>query len=119
LLIKNGADVNALDKRRWTPLHHAVRAGRPAMVRLLIESGADMERRDRRGCTPLLMAARVGHLQEVRVLVEAGANLDVVDDEKNTVEDLARSVGRPEIGVFIDEYRRTLALRQKKVAATF
>lgn len=59
LLLERGADVNARDFARWTPLHKAVQAPRPVAVefcRLLLENGADVNAGDSGGETPLRKA---------------------------------------------------------------
>ena len=52
-LIRNGADLNAPDRDRLTPLHWAAALGRPEAVRALIQAGADVNARDQGGGTPL------------------------------------------------------------------
>jgi hypothetical protein len=52
LLIERGADLNAVTREGWTPLHVAYKSGQPAMVSLLIEAGADTLRRDENGRAP-------------------------------------------------------------------
>ena len=53
ILLKNGANVNARAVHDYTPLHHAVQKGNPAMVKLMIYHGAKLELTDDRGETPL------------------------------------------------------------------
>ncbi|XP_054723166.1 protein phosphatase 1 regulatory subunit 16A-like [Uloborus diversus] len=42
LLLDQGADVNAADSERWTPLHAAATCGHLHLVRHLVERGADL-----------------------------------------------------------------------------
>ena len=52
--IEKGADVNAADELKWTPLHHAAYwGGSIACMKLLIEHGADLDLKDVFGHTPL------------------------------------------------------------------
>lgn len=39
-LIKNGADINVLDKSGWPPMHTAIRAGKTECAAILIKEGA-------------------------------------------------------------------------------
>jgi ankyrin repeat protein len=81
LLLNAGADVNASNNRRRTPLHNAVRAGRPDIALLLLENGADINVRDHHGNTALKFAAGLFYNMEmVRLLINAGA--DIKDLEK-------------------------------------
>jgi len=48
-----GADVNAKDSVRWTPLHHAAFEGYKEVAELLIAKGADVNAKGYRGTTPL------------------------------------------------------------------
>ena len=41
-LVGSGADVNAKDKKLYTPLHSAAAGGQPHAVKLLLELGADV-----------------------------------------------------------------------------
>jgi ankyrin repeat protein len=56
LLIKAGADPNAVDMDGVTPLHRAVRTRCAAAVAALLDGGADAGRRNKGGSTPLRLA---------------------------------------------------------------
>lgn len=76
LLIKHGADVNALGANGWRPVHAASTNGHLKTLHLLIGSGADIHARHE-DWTALYLAAGKGHLEVVRVLLESGADPDV------------------------------------------
>ena len=53
-----GADINAIDSRKQTPLHTAAREGEILIVQLLCEKGANLYLKDHEGNYPLDLAAR-------------------------------------------------------------
>jgi uncharacterized protein len=55
-LIEAGADLDAQNIGKMTPLHQAAIEGRYEIVKLLVESGADVNIRNIRGKTPLWAA---------------------------------------------------------------
>ena len=52
-----GADVNARENNKWTPLHYAAYYGHKAAVELLIAKGADVNAKNNYGNTPLDLAS--------------------------------------------------------------
>ena len=42
LAIEEGADINAFDSEKWTPLHYALESGYDEITALLIDRGADI-----------------------------------------------------------------------------
>ncbi len=56
LLIRRGADVNAVDRARSTPLHAAAFLGHEKTVHVLVQNGADLNAANARGETPLGVA---------------------------------------------------------------
>lgn len=52
LLLKNGADVNAVNKYGQSPLHYACVFGHQNIKQLLINKGADINAKDENGYTP-------------------------------------------------------------------
>ncbi len=70
-----GRTVERSGEGGWTPLHLAVGAGRPDVVRVLVEAGADLTAATEAGATPLHVALeRAPDL--VPLLRELGAPLD-------------------------------------------
>lgn len=53
LLIQHGADVNATNKRGWTPIFYALGTQQLDYAQFLVDSGADIEARDGGGRTPM------------------------------------------------------------------
>jgi len=60
LLVRAGADVNALGEMNETPLHIAMRQRNRAMAQLLLESGAQPDIRSEFGETPRDLASEGG-----------------------------------------------------------
>jgi ankyrin len=101
LLLKHGADVNAVEKwRGQTALMWAAAQNQPAMVRELIAAGANANARatvndwgrqvtaepraiyrPAGGLTPLLYAAREGCAECITALVDGGAEINTPDPE--------------------------------------
>jgi ankyrin repeat protein len=75
LLLDHGADVNAVNRRKSTPLLWALHD--EAKVRLMIERGADIHARTTEGRTALYQAAMMGNSMPVlQLLLEKGAKVD-------------------------------------------
>lgn len=75
LLIKAGADVNALADGR-APLRIAAEKGNPALARLLLKRGADPSRPSESGWTPLHSAVAAGEREMMELLLAAGADIN-------------------------------------------
>jgi ankyrin repeat protein len=75
-LLDRGADINARDRQRHTPLIHAVFVGHVEFARMLLDRGADINARDDGLHTPLIHAVFEGHVEFVRMLLERGAVID-------------------------------------------
>lgn len=80
-LVEQGADINAADNYKRTPLH-AQAATWSGNVPLLLELGADMEALDYQNETPLHSAAASYKTKVVRDLVERGANVHAENKRK-------------------------------------
>ena len=78
-LVDNGADVNARDQIRSSPLLWAAGFGKPETVGFLLTKGADVKAIDDNGWTPLIWAAGLGQPQTVLLLIKAGGDLTVAD----------------------------------------
>jgi ankyrin repeat protein len=76
LLLEKGADVNAANKRKSTPLYWAI--DDEAKLRLLIDRGADVNAKTVEGRTPVYQAALMGDgIRTMQMLLEKGAAADV------------------------------------------
>lgn len=63
-----------------TPLHFAVKKGKPEMIKLLIEKGADVNAKDEQGDTPLFAAVcsyseKIKPLELMKILLDNGADI--------------------------------------------
>jgi ankyrin repeat protein len=76
LLIDWGAEIDARNRRRSTPLHWAIHD--EAKVRLLLSRGAAVNARQVEGRTPLFQAAVLGNgLSTIRFLLQTGADANI------------------------------------------
>ncbi len=88
LLESHGADVNFVDQRGQTFLHHAAaQPGKEELVRTLIDLGLGIDNKDKAGETPLHVAARVGkdNLDVVQLLIDSGADVNSENKEGRCV----------------------------------
>ena len=93
LLIK-GADVNAVDTDRNTPLILAVNpAGSTDMLNLLLSYRAKVHYHNSQGMTALMKAAEVMDIDALRILMFAGADLNLRNRQGKTARDIALQFG--------------------------
>jgi hypothetical protein len=84
LLIKNGANVNAIEPREGiTALILTVSYGTPATVQALIEAGADLEHRNTNGETALMRAISLNKKDTMLLLLTAIRKL--TEQEKQSI----------------------------------
>lgn len=96
-LISQGANVNAADAEKLTPLHVAAFNGHAEVIRALLAAGADTGARDIYGFTPLHAAAREGHLAAVQALVEGGSDVNATDIDNFTPVQVASFMQRQDV----------------------
>lgn len=129
LLLKHGADVNALSnleewerqvteepRDKWlppgamSPLMFAARENCVACIKPLLEAGADIDAATPKGITSLLMAIINGHYDVAYTLVEQGANVNLNDDTNRSplyaaVDfNIMRESNRPSPDVYANEH---------------
>lgn len=68
LLLDAGANVQARNVNKQSPMHYAARAGDLPLIKLLHKHGADLNLSDRTRRTVLHEAAAAGHKQVVEFL---------------------------------------------------
>ncbi|MCG6157764.1 ankyrin repeat domain-containing protein [Rubinisphaera margarita] len=102
-LIGLGVDVNARDRKMWTPLHFAVRTKNCTVVKMLVEAGAEIDSVNDEGITPLhqCLLEQSCNLDVVEMLLVAGADPDN-DRGGGTVRNYANAVSRPETGAILE-----------------
>lgn len=84
VLIRHGADVNAIGAGGATPLLAAIGAKDPAGVEILLRNGADPNIHSPRGVVPLHSAVSK-HPQWVRTLIDYGADIQITTWEGDTL----------------------------------
>jgi len=94
VLLKNGANINALDLNQMTPLHYACANGYKSVMHALLKkveqiqdksklspkesiTCADINARNKYGCTPLFFAIEFAHEDMVMALIENGADPNI------------------------------------------
>ena len=97
LLLAYGANIEAADQFRQTPLSIAAFRGHTPLVALLLAHGARIEGGDYRGKTPLHEAAKEGHLEVVKLLLAQGADIRAADDWGMTALHQAATWGHADV----------------------
>ena len=107
-----GADVNAIDRRGWTPLHqadvrkkrsggwtplhYAAYGGHKEIAELLIDNNADVSAKDQHRTTPLHYVVAGGHKKAAELLIGKGADVNTKDAAGMTPLDFANIYNHPE-----------------------
>lgn len=93
LLADRGADLEAQNWQKATPLIAASFGGHTPVVRYLLERKADPNRQGGDGFTPLHYAATRGNLESVSLLLKAGADRKIPNKAGKTALELANDKG--------------------------
>ncbi len=97
------SDINALDEKQNTPLHHASQHGHLEVVRYLHENGADIHAKDIHKNTALHYGAIYGHLEIVRYMLENNSDIEAKDIYKTTALQYAALQGHIEVVKYLYE----------------
>jgi uncharacterized protein len=81
-LVREGADVNAVNRYGVTPLSLACTNGNSTMVALLLKAGANPNGTLPGGETALMTASRAGNVEVVRLLLQSGAAVDAKEEKR-------------------------------------
>jgi ankyrin repeat protein len=92
-LLEQGANINAIDAERWTPLHHAISKKDGTIARILIEKGANVKAKNTEKETPLHCAAASGLDDIAELLLDKGAVIGAVTNTKRTPLHYSTSAG--------------------------
>lgn len=86
LLLKNGADVNAVNATDGsTPLHCLIENSNFKSIQLLLSHGADVNIKNSKEKIPLFLAVTLNHVNVVKLLIDFGSE---VNDAKYTLTPL-------------------------------
>ena len=92
LLLKHGANINALSNDGATALFWAADKGHAHSVAILIQRGIDMNHQDLSGSTALIEAVLSERPDVVNMLIKTGADKNIKDNEGKTALDYAKQL---------------------------
>lgn len=101
ILVREGADINALNNYGETPLHVASRA---YWTKRLVDQDANLQARTTMGWTPAHCAAAFVNPEVLKALSDAGASLDAKNYAGDTVIEYMRQCPGPDFQALIAEY---------------
>lgn len=93
-LLKLGANANAVDKERNTPLMVAATDGYDDGIALLLYFKAQVDLTNRKGETALILATKFKRTEAMKALLKAGANADKADYSGFSARQYAEQFGR-------------------------
>ncbi|MDM7999180.1 MAG: ankyrin repeat domain-containing protein [Dehalococcoidia bacterium] len=99
LLIRQGANLQAVNSDNETPLMYAVQAGRADTAQALMAAGSDPNVADRNHNPPLFFALMIGDCKLVRLLVDGGADVNARLDSAGLFHPLDLALVRHEKNV--------------------
>jgi len=108
LLLKKGAQIEALGDNNKTALLWAAHNGHTETVRLLLDNKADITASYNEGLTPLIITAWHGHTKVVELLLEKGAQIDETCKSGATPLILAAAFGETDTVRFLLEKGATI-----------
>ena len=85
LLLRQGADPNALSDTGVPAIHRAASLGKESNVKTLLEHGAEIDVRDKNKQTAIFTAAQHNHVRTLRLLLDAKADVNARDVVGRTV----------------------------------
>lgn len=97
LLLRNGANVDAVGQNELSVLMNAVKLNRLEVVKALIEAGADTRVRDRAGDNLLVVAVSENRSDMLALLLRLGVPANLADDNGLTALYWAEHLQRPEL----------------------
>ncbi|XP_062700560.1 uncharacterized protein LOC115257643 [Aedes albopictus] len=91
------ANVNAVDRNEYTPIHWACISGHKEVVEILISKKANVEALDQNNFTPLHLACLNDHKEVVEILIREKVNIGALTNKKCTPLHLACQNGHTEV----------------------
>lgn len=113
MLIKLGANLDALNDVGSTALHIAAANDRSAAVEYFMMKKHFLEAKNNKGNTPLLSAARNNATGVCEKLIQAGAKIDETNNEGSNALHLAASEGKTRTVEFLAKYKPLLDAQNK------
>lgn len=112
-LLGAGANANATDTLKRTPLFAAAFCNHSKAVDLLADRGGDVNSRDFSGMSPLHAAVIMGAVDAVRALMAKGATLDIRDSAGRTPLHLAGATNQVGLVELLLEHGANTQVRDK------
>jgi ankyrin repeat protein len=84
LLLANGANVNAIDKKADTPLHYAANAGHKDILAILLDQTFLVNMQNKNGDTPLHLACKGSHYEIIEPLLARFADSTIENVHEQT-----------------------------------
>ncbi len=97
ILVRQGADVNAVSPSRIAVIHSAAASRNAAIVKLVLQAGANPNLQQQGGYTALHEAAMHNSLERAQALLEAGADRAIRSDDGLTAAEMAAQKGNKEV----------------------
>ena len=97
ILVRQGADPNAVSPNRIAVVHSAAASRNAALVKLVLQAGANPNLQQQGGYTALHEAAMHNSVERAQALLDAGADRSIRSDDGLTAAEMAAQKGNQEV----------------------